>query len=252
MRSSNGLEYNLQEGEGNPIIFIHGWLGSRNFWKLITPHLDLGNTLVFYDQRCHGDSDCSKFNIDSLASDLHDLVEELDLEDPILVGHSMGGMTALKYATMYGKVSGLCLLGTSASTPEPENKPVRYFLEKFDELDRREWAEKITQNYAGEVEDEKIKEMTREELMEADENPIRYGLRTMIDYDIRDKIDGINILSLVIAAEKDGAITMDKSEELAYLLECEIRTVDTSHQMLPEKPEEIAEMISEFIRDELK
>ncbi len=249
MKSSNGLAYDVQKGSGSPVVFIHGWLGSRNFWKLINPYLEIDNTLVFYDQRCHGDSSCSEFDIESLADDLHDLVNELELENPTLVGHSMGGMTALKYATKYSNLGGLCLLGSSASTPDPENKSVKYFLNKFDELDREEWAEKIADNYVSRTENKKIKQMTRNELKDADEKPIVYGLKAMIDYDVRDSLKDLNIPALVVAAVHDGAITMEKSEEVAELLDCEIKTIDTSHQMLPEEPEKIAQIISDFVKN---
>lgn len=251
MKSSNGLAYEIQKGSQKPVVFIHGWLGSKDFWKLITPYLDLENTLIFYDQRCHGDSNCSKYNVESLAQDLHDLVKELELEDPVIVGHSMGGMTALKYATEYDNFSRLCLLGTSASTPDPENKSVKYFLNKFDELNREEWAEKITENYVGQSENKKIKEMTRNELKQADEKPIKYGLKSMINYDIRDQLEDLDLSAMIIAAENDGAITMEKSRELADLLECNLKKINTSHQMLPEKPEKIAKLISDFINTEL-
>lgn len=251
MKSSNGLAYEIQDGSEKTVIFIHGWLGSRNFWKLITPHLDLDNTMVFYDQRCHGDSDCSEFNIESLSNDLNELINELELEDPIIVGHSMGGMTALKYGTKYDNLSGLCLLGTSASTPDPEKKSVKYFLDRFDEVDREEWAEKITENYVGQSENEEIKEMTRSELKQADEKPIKYGLEAMIDYDVRNQLNNLDIPALVIAAENDGAITMEKSRDLAELLDCKLIKVDTSHQMLPEKPKRIAKLISDFVKTEL-
>lgn len=252
MKSSNGLAYEIQKGSEKPVVFIHGWLGSKDFWKLITPYFDLDNTLIFYDQRCHGDSNCSEYDVESLASDLHDLVQELELEDPVLVGHSMGGMTALKYATEYDNFSGLCLLGTSASTPDPENRSVKYFLNKFNELDRDEWAEKITENYVGQSENKEIKEMTRNELKQADEKPIKYGLEAMIKYDLRDQLEDLDLSALVIAAENDGAITMEKSRELADLLECDLKKVDTSHQMLPEKPQRIAKLIQSFVEAEVK
>lgn len=252
MKTENGIEYEIQEGEETPVVFIHGWLGSKDFWKLITPYLDLENPKIFYNQRCHQSSTASDFSMDDLANDLKDLIEELELEEPILVGHSLGGMTALKYATEHENFSGLCLLGTSASTPEPKNKSVEYFLEKFDELDREEWADRITENYAGDVDTSEIKEMTRTELTKANEEPVKAGLKAMINYDIRDELENIEKPAMIIAAQKDGAITMEKSRELANLLNCRIKKVNTSHQMLPEEPERIARIISRFVCEELK
>jgi len=245
----DGLEYKLAEGEGKPIIFIHGWLGSKDFWKLITPHIDVGNPLLRYDQRCHGKSSCKPFTIKTLAEELHRLIEELELEDPILVGHSMGGMTALKYAADYNNFSGLVLLATSASTPDPENKSVEYFLKQFNELEKEQWAKEITENYVAETEKPEIREMTERELTKADEKPIRKGLKAMIEYDVTDKLEDFDKSSVVVAAEKDGAITREKSEEAAEILGCELKTLDTSHQMLPEKPEEVAKIIENLLND---
>ena len=202
---------------------------------------------MFYDQRCHGNSENGKFTMSSLAEDLHSLIEHLELEDPVLVGHSMGGMTALQYAAEYDNFSGLVLLATSASTPDPENESVKYFLEKFDELSKEEWAEKITENYVADSERQEIKDMTRKELRKADERPIRYGLEAMIEYNVTDKLENFDKPAVVVAGEKDGAITREKSEEAAELLDCKLKVLQTSHQMLPEKPEKVARIIEKVV-----
>lgn len=247
METFDGLVYRGEEGAERPIIFIHGWLGSKEFWKLITPYLDEKNEKVFYDQRSHGNSECGKFTMRSLAQDLHNLIEELEVEQPILVGHSMGGMTALQYAAEYDNFSALILLATSASTPDPENESVEYFLEKFDELDKKQWAEEITANYVADSEKQEIKDMTRDELMKAGQKPIRYGLEAMIDYDVTNELENFDKPAVVVAAEKDGAITREKSEEAAEILNCRLKTLNTSHQMLSEKPEKVAWIIQDIV-----
>jgi pimeloyl-ACP methyl ester carboxylesterase len=236
------IDYIREEGNGEPVVFLHGWLGSRKFWDYLS--LDFENPKILVKQRCSGSSR-EKFDMETLVEDLEKLLEELEIENPVLIGHSMGGMVALKYSTR-NPVSGLFLLATSASTPEPENKSVKYFLEKFDELSRAEWAEEIVNNYVGSG-SKKMREMTRKELLKANEEPIIYGLETMIDYDIREEIG--KFPAVVVAGEKDGAITMEKSTELAELLDCELKKVDTTHQMLPEEPEKISEMIDDFIEE---
>lgn len=248
MPEINGINYRVEDGKRPEIVFIHGWLGSKEFWNYIEPYLDIENKKIFYDQRCHGESSCSKFNIETLAEDLHELVEELSLENPVLVGHSMGGMVALQYAANYSNFFGLCLLATSASTPDPENKSVKYFLEKFDERDRRQWADEITENYVKGSDKQDIKEMTRKELVKADEKPVRYGLHAMIDYDVTDEFENFTKPAVVVAGDKDGAITREKSEEVADLLNCKLETVDTTHQMLPEAPKKVAKIIEKIVK----
>lgn len=239
------IDYRFEDGEGRPLIFVHGWLGSKDFWQLITPYMNTKRPMLFYDQRCHGGSKDLDFSMRDLADDLHLLIEELELDEPLLVGHSMGGMTVLKYATLYDNFSGLCLLGSCADTPEPENRSVEYFLEKFDEIPRKEWAEKIADNYIlGDR--KKMKEMTEEELVQADERAVKQGLKAMKEYDVRDELEGLEVEALVLAGSLDGAITLEKSRELAELLNCRLEVLDVTHQMLPERPEEIGELIEEF------
>ena len=250
MKNMKEFDYELKEGEGKSIIFIHGWLGSKDFWKLITPYIQLKNPFLRYNQKCHAKSN-KKYDIDILAEDLHQLIQKLDLEDPILVGHSMGGMTALKYATKYDNYSGLVLLATSASTPDPKNKSTKYFLEKFDKLDRKEWAEKITENYVG-SNNQEIKEMTRKELQKAKEKPIIEGLKAMINYDVTDKFNNFEKPAIVVAGKKDQAITQNKSKEVATILKCDLKSLETTHQMLPEEPQKVANIISQFAKNEVK
>ncbi|WP_414837938.1 alpha/beta fold hydrolase [Candidatus Nanosalina sp. VS9-1] len=239
------IDYSFREGEGRPIVFIHGWLGSKDFWKLLMPYLETERPVLTYNQRCHSKSTEEDFTVKDMAEDLDELLEALDIVDPILVGHSMGGMTALKYATLYENFSGLVLLGTCADTPDPENRSVSYFLEQFEEIPRREWAEKIADNYI-QGRNDKIRDMTVKELMKADKRPVKAGLEAMMSYDVRKDLEEVDTQALVIAGEKDGAITMEKSKNLADLLDCRLETVDTTHQMLPERPEEIAGLIDNF------
>lgn len=243
-----GLSHVYEDGDGRTLVFIHGWLGSKEFWRLITPHIGADNPRLFYDQRCHGESENKDFDLEDLARDLHDLLQEQEIKDPVLVGHSMGGMTALKYSTMYENFSGLFLLGTTASTPEPENRSVRHFLDKFKDMDREEWAGKIADNYI-QGKNDKIREMTKKELMEADERPVVQGLKAMEKYDVRNELEESS--AVVVAGEKDGAVTLEKSQELVNLLDCRLEVLDVTHQMLPERPEKIGELVTEFVENEL-
>lgn len=236
------IDYTREKGKGETVVFLHGWLGSKEFWNYLD--LDFDNPKIFIGQKCSGSSR-EKFDIETLTKDLEALLEELEIENPILIGHSMGGMVALKYSTRK-PVSGLFLLATSASKPEPENKTVEYFLQKFGDLSRDKWAEEIVNNYVGSGSN-KMREMTRKELMKANEEPIIHGLEAMKDYDVRNEVE--KVPAILVAGERDQAITTEKTRELAEILDCELAEIDTTHQMLPEDPENISEMIKKFIRN---
>ncbi|MFB6292018.1 MAG: alpha/beta fold hydrolase [Candidatus Nanohaloarchaea archaeon] len=228
---------------------MHGWLESRKTWDHVREDLELDNPLVFYDLRCHGDSGCEEFDMMDLAADLHSLVKKLGFDSPVLVGRSLGGMTALKYVTMYDEWSGMLLFGTAASTPQPENESVVYFLQRFGHMDREEWSEKIVENYAGGEADDELKEQSKDLLMEADDRPVEYGLESMVHYDVRGKLRDFRKPVKVVAGKQDGAIPMEQSEQLAELLEADIEEIDTGHLMLERAPEKVAEIIDDFIEE---
>ncbi|MEZ4858841.1 MAG: alpha/beta fold hydrolase [Flavobacteriaceae bacterium] len=88
-------------GEGLPFIILHGFLGSGDNWKsLANQFSEEGFQLHLVDQRNHGRSFHSdEFTYEAMSEDLKRYCEEQQLEKIILLGHSMGGKTAMHYAT---------------------------------------------------------------------------------------------------------------------------------------------------------
>jgi non-heme chloroperoxidase len=92
-------------GAGEPIVLIHGYPLSGRAWdKQVPVLLDSGHRVITYDRRGFGDSSrpSTGYDYDSFASDLKVLLDELDLRDVILVGHSMGTGEVTRYIGKYG------------------------------------------------------------------------------------------------------------------------------------------------------
>ncbi len=90
------LAYDLQ-GSGPPLVFIHGLTFDRTSWQPITGRL-AGYRCITIDLPGHGDSDGSLRSLDDIAAALHHLLDELGIERPIVIGHSMGAALAGIYA----------------------------------------------------------------------------------------------------------------------------------------------------------
>lgn len=87
---------------GRPLVILHGLFGSSDNWKTHGRVLAEKYQVYLLDQRNHGKSDWSDdFSYDIMAEDLHSFVEEHQIDNFILIGHSMGGKTALRYAQKY-------------------------------------------------------------------------------------------------------------------------------------------------------
>lgn len=89
-------------GEGQPFIILHGFLGMSDNWKTLGRKFAENYQVHLVDQRNHGRSfHTSEFNYDVLVEDLKQYCEEHQLQNIILLGHSMGGKTAMLFATEY-------------------------------------------------------------------------------------------------------------------------------------------------------
>ncbi len=87
-------------GEGKPFLILHGFLGMSDNWKTIGKQLaDSGYQVHLVDQRNHGKSGHSDaFSYELMAQDIVEYCQGHDLTNIILMGHSMGGKTAMLMA----------------------------------------------------------------------------------------------------------------------------------------------------------
>ncbi|MCE6991639.1 alpha/beta fold hydrolase [Dyadobacter sp. CY323] len=89
--------------EGKPMIILHGVFGLLDNWLGISKTIaDRGFRVFLVDQRNHGRSPHeSPLTFPAMAADLKEFIDQQHLENPILIGHSMGGKTVMEYAVTY-------------------------------------------------------------------------------------------------------------------------------------------------------
>lgn len=104
--TSDGLRLHYKDwGSGPPILFIHAWSMNCDFWEYQMYPLSMqGFRCVAYDRRGCGRSDDSSdgYDLDSLVDDLAAVIEQLDLRDLTLVGHSLGATEIVRYLSRHG------------------------------------------------------------------------------------------------------------------------------------------------------
>jgi pimeloyl-ACP methyl ester carboxylesterase len=117
----NGVEtYYEDYGNGQPIVVLHGANANHQAWAEQLQPLTDDYRVILYDLRGHGktgESDLDKYTIDMYGDDLAAFIEALDLNQPIVLGHSLGGMIGYAFADTHPeKLSGLITVGST--TPE--------------------------------------------------------------------------------------------------------------------------------------
>jgi non-heme chloroperoxidase len=104
--NSADIEIHYEDhGAGQPVVLIHGYpLSGRGWDKQVPALLDAGYRVITYDRRGFGKSSqpAEGYDYDTFAADLSALLEQLDLRDAVLVGHSMGTGEVTRYLGRYG------------------------------------------------------------------------------------------------------------------------------------------------------
>ncbi len=97
------LNYKKIGDTGTPILILHGLFGSLDNWISIARTLSEKNfTVYIIDQRNHGQSPHSEgFNYALMAEDVKEFINEHALQNAIIIGHSMGGKTAMHFACKF-------------------------------------------------------------------------------------------------------------------------------------------------------
>ena len=127
----NGLNINYEvSGEGTPVILLHGWLCSLDTMKPIANVLQ--NFKVYnVDLPGFGKSDMPQkpFNTNDFGDFLDGFIKELEIENPIMIGHSNGGRTIINYAGRnLGKIKKIILIDSAGIKPK---RKLSYYIKVY-------------------------------------------------------------------------------------------------------------------------
>jgi len=140
LKLNDGAELFYKDwGTGQPIVFHHGWPLSSDDWDAqMMFFLQQGFRVIAHDRRGHGRSSQTfrGHEMETYASDVHQLVQHLGLKESIHVGHSTGGGEVIRYVNKYGKGIVQKAVLVSAVTPimvktdaNPDGVPMSVFDE---------------------------------------------------------------------------------------------------------------------------
>lgn len=129
------LFYNQYGDAGRPLIVLHGLLGSHDNWHTLN-RTAFHNVAQVYavDQRNHGRSPhAEQIDYPSMVEDLRSFIDEHDLAPAALLGHSMGGKTAMKTALSYpDRVDRLIVVDIAPSAYPPHHADLLEALAQID------------------------------------------------------------------------------------------------------------------------
>ncbi|WP_353779738.1 alpha/beta fold hydrolase [Winogradskyella sp. 3972H.M.0a.05] len=253
------LHSNIIGENGTPFIILHGFLGMGDNWKTLGRQFsEEGFQVHLIDQRNHGRSfHHDEFNYDVMVEDLKHYCDYYELEDSIVLGHSMGGKTAMGFATQYPElVSKLIVADIS-----PRFYPIHHdlILEgltslDFDAITSRGEADKLLSDY---VPDFGTRQFLLKNLYWVEKG--RLGLRVNLPILKEEVAEVGEVLSAhAIYSKPTLFLRGDKSEYIGpqdevlipnHFPNSEIRTVaNAGHWLHAENPKDFYSEVLEFLK----
>ncbi len=220
------------DGEGRPVVLIHGWPLSGESWSEQVPALkEAGYRVVTYDRRGFGQSDPGdSYDYDALAGDLDNVLSDLDLTDVTLVGFSMGGGEVARYVSRYGEDRLHSVVFAAAVPPyllksddnpdgpltEDAAKGMRSGLEE----DRDGFFDEFTKQFFSAGDELKVTDDQRQAAITlAKQSNQEAALGCMDAFgttDFREDLTSISVPTLVIHGDSDGIVPFEGSGKLTH------------------------------------
>ncbi len=116
------------QGEGAPIVMLHGFLENRTMWDVLLPSLLQKYRVICIDLLGHGASECLGYihTMQDFSEAVHAVINSLQLNSISMIGHSMGGYVGIAFAKAYPeKIKALCLLNSTPEADPDERKQLR-------------------------------------------------------------------------------------------------------------------------------
>lgn len=264
-----GSLYTVSRGAttGAPtFLFSHGvTIDSRVWVKQFDALPGQGVRVVAYDHRGHGESTAghSGHSVENLAADMRSVLEGLDLNDVVIVGHSMGGIAAQKFAIDHAEVArvrvrGMVLLSTFARTPLAAMNPFRGTASRvagwldLAALSRRpELGTLIARVGFGRSPVASQVELVREMLASCSAETGRDAVLPLLGLDLVGELARIDLPTLVIVGTADVLTPPVESRRLARSIRgARLHLIERAgHTIMLERAEELDELLLSFGRD---
>ncbi len=259
LHSFDGVRmYYEVDGEGKPMLLLHGSPGQISNWKYVRSMLRYDYRLIIPDLRGYGRSDKPEIvHLEDYVKDIRMLLEELAVidEEVTLVGHSFGSMVAMEYAASRD-VRALVMIGPALTIPKSLTdwfilhfpaflwKPVLF---SNNPLTRRMYHSLF---FSPKTDKAIYTEFIKDNASYIESLPpqtFRYLAR--MEYNGQESAGKVRTRTLIMVGEDDRVTPPNGARRLAELIErAELRVIpEAGHMVLYEKPGKIVAAIKEFL-----
>jgi len=253
----NGIDlYHEMSGEGPPLVFIHGLGSSAKDWGFQVAEFSPKYKVVTFDLRGHGQSDkpAGPYTLPLFSSDAAGLLKALDIDSAHIVGVSLGGGVAFQLTIDYPElVKTLTIVNSGPAmggTFEQAQQEIERRVAIVQQVGMRAMGEALAPNLFPKLEQQPLREGFIESWAENDPDAYIASTRSMLGWDVTDKLGSIRCPTLVISADQDYTPVAAKEAYVKLMPNARLVVIPDAHHGTPiEKPEEFNAVLGSFLAD---
>jgi pimeloyl-ACP methyl ester carboxylesterase len=247
-RDGVNLRY-LDASSGEPaLVFIHGWCCNQSMWGDQIEAFAPEHRIIAVDLRGHGESDKpdQDYDIAGFADDMAWLLHEIGLDRPVLIGHSMGGVTLLNLLRQHPDVARAAIFVDAGFMPLPEEvRPlVAQTLEALKTPAYREVATNVVKAFLFRAESPPdLRDQVAASMANAPQRVMQTAFASTLSEE-NYPAGPLPVPSLFIRAATLQATEEQIKQRYPGM---EVVSMDTGHFNHMEKPEEFNEIVSRWL-----
>jgi pimeloyl-ACP methyl ester carboxylesterase len=254
--------YYESHGQGFPLVLCHGLSGDTQAWVNQLPAFSQRYQVVTWDARGHGRSDSpadpNAYGLTRFAEDLKVLLGHLGLEQVYLLGHSMGGGVAVRFASTYPeRVKALVVTDSFTGSGLPTTAGVRAMREKSIDLALTQGMNAVADhalqenaNVMGRIRGDSVEERAmRMRYTKIDPNGYAGSVRTILDNGFPDEWSGrIAMPTLVMVGDRDSASIAGSEHTHAKITGSEYIVIsEAGHMAYLDQPQAFTDNVLGFL-----
>lgn len=243
-------------GQGQPMIILHGLMGSSDNWLPQAKMLGEHYHVWVVDQRNHGQSPHStEFNYNVLSHDIHDFIQEHGIEKPVILGHSMGGKAAMNFSLAHPeKLDKLIVVDIAPKAYDVRHDHIVEAL-KAVPIETVQSRQEANEALAPHISSEAVRQFLLKNLLRKPEGGFGWRINLPVIDQSLEMISGglvndgiFEKKTLFIRGSKSDYILDEDREAIKKIFpNLTMVTMETGHWVQAEKPEEFVQVVLSFL-----
>ena len=200
------------EGEGKPVILLHGWLASLETMKPLQKHLANWFKVYNVDIIGFGKSQMpdEPMNTNEFGDFLDEFIRKLEIDNPILIGHSNGGKTIINYAGRnLGKINKIVLIDSTGIKP---TRKLDYYFKVYTFKIVKNVVKILPKKFEG-LREKALNKFGSSDYKSSPEI-LRKTMNIILNEDQRKIMPNINVPTLLIWGDKDTATPLKDAKKM--------------------------------------